>query len=223
MADKKTALILGASGLVGSHTLRLFLNDPAWTDVNTFNRRPLQQRHGKLQEHIVDFDATEQWRAKLQGDLLFSAMGTTLKKAGSEEAQWQVDYDYQYNCAKAAAENGVKHYMLVSSYGADTESRFFYYRMKGQLDRDVVTLGFESVSILRPSALLGNRDETRLAETAGIALIKGLTALPGLRRFRPIHAETVGRAALHLANEARSGTAIFTLDEIHELAEKYTQ
>ena len=108
-------------------------------------RRSLNINNPKLEEHIVDFDKIELWKNNLSGDELYSALGTTIKKAGSKEAQYKIDFTYQYEAAKAASENGVKKYLLVSSLGANSKSSNFYLRMKGSLDEKVQQLSFDQI------------------------------------------------------------------------------
>ena len=138
----KTAVVIGATGLVGSELVALLLADSRFETVKVFVRRSTGRQHPKLEEHLVNFDAVETWKEQLTGDVLFSAMGTTLKQAGSKDAQYKIDYTYQYNVAKAAAENGVPQYVLISSAGASPKSRIFYSRMKGELEESVKKLTF---------------------------------------------------------------------------------
>ena len=114
----KTAIVIGATGLVGSALTSQLLEHPEFSGVKVFVRRSTHLSHQKLREHIVDFDKIDDWKHLLQGDVLFSAMGTTLNKAGSKAAQYRIDYTYQYNVAAAAASNGVPAYVLISSAGA---------------------------------------------------------------------------------------------------------
>jgi len=192
----KIAIVIGATGLVGSHLLKLLLEDDSYGKVKVFHRRSTEVSHPKLEEHIVDFDHIDKWKTELTGDCLFSALGTTIKKAGSKEAQYKIDYSYQFEVAKAAAENGVSHYALVSSIGANANSKSFYTRIKGELDDAVQHLGFDSVLILRPSFLDGVRNEFRFGERFGIALANVVCKLPGLRKYHPIKAETVAQALI---------------------------
>lgn len=191
----QTALIIGATGLVGSHLLQQLLVSKEYSAVRIFVRRPTGIEHEKLAEFVVDFEQPELWHKELQGTVLFSTLGTTLARAGSKEAQYQVDYTFQYEAAAAAAKNGVAQYVLVSSAGADVKSAFFYSRMKGELDRDVQALPFTCVRIVKPSVLDGDRAEKRLGESIGLALGKFLAPLiPPLRKYRPIHARKVALA-----------------------------
>src|SRR4030066_986146 len=142
----KTAIVIGATGLIGKHLTKFLLDDPAYSSVKVFVRRTLNISNPKLEEHVVDFDEISIWKDKITGDELYSAMGTTIKKAGSKEAQYKIDFTYQYECAKAASENGVGKYLLISSAGANIKSGHFYLRMKGELDKKVSELPFQQLN-----------------------------------------------------------------------------
>ena len=135
------ALVIGATGAVGKDLVDQLLKDDAFERVTAFVRRPLGIEDPKLTAHVIDFDHPEQWSHLLQGDVLFSCLGTTIKAAGSQANQWKVDYTYQYEAAKAARENGVDTYALVSSVSATPKSKIFYTRMKGELEEAVKQLG----------------------------------------------------------------------------------
>src|SRR5262249_42306547 len=144
----------------------------------------------------------------VRGDVAFSALGTTAKQAGSKEAQKKVDYDYQFAFAAAAAKNGVPSYVLVSASSADAASRMFYSRIKGELDRDVQTLGFERVRILRPSLLGGDRKQPRVGERLGSALLGAVNALGIARKYREINGDVVAKAMINAAMDPEKGTRI---------------
>lgn len=201
----KKAILIGATGLVGSHILQLLLLDERYESVKVLHRRSTGISHPKLIEHIINFDDQESWKMLVFGDHLFSALGTTLKKAGSKDAQYKIDYTYQYNFAKIASENGVSNYALVSSLGANPDSGSFYPRIKGELDKAVQELSFNNTLILRPSFLDGNRDEFRLGERIGIAVAKVVCKIPGLKKYHPIKAETVANAMIEGVNKNTSG------------------
>jgi uncharacterized protein YbjT (DUF2867 family) len=131
------ALVIGASGLVGSELTRHLSGNEQYEKIKIFTRRPLNISDPKLEEYVIDFDQPKQWKGLVQGNVLFSALGTTRKNAGSKGAQFKVDYKYQYNFAKAASENGVENYILISSAGSSPTSKFFYTRMKGILEKDI--------------------------------------------------------------------------------------
>ncbi|PWJ42589.1 NAD-dependent epimerase/dehydratase family protein [Sediminitomix flava] len=217
---KKTALVIGATGLVGKNLVQLLLHDAAYDKVIVFARRSTNIGHSKLQEHIVDFDHIESWKELLKGDVLFSAMGTTIKKAGSKDVQYKIDYTYQYDVAKAASEQGVNQYVLVSSSGANAKSPIFYARMKGELDEAVIKLNFEKVAIIRPSVLVGEREERRFGEMIGIKLGKVLSAiLPPIAKYKPIRGETVAQAMINsLKVPTDKKLLVYELDSVFTLA-----
>lgn len=212
----KTALVLGATGLVGSALVDQLLISETYEKVILFLRRSSGKHSEKLVEHIIDFDDPESWKHLVKGDVLFSAFGTTIKKAGSQDNQFRIDYTYQYQFAEVSKNNGVATYILVSSAGANSKSKVFYSRMKGQLDDAVKALGFENLVILKPSVLVGQRNESRFGETLGIFLGRLLTRLPGLQKYRPIEAVTVAKAMIN--GVAGSGHRTFVLNELFDLA-----
>ena len=213
----KTAIVIGATGLVGSHVLRQLLDDDRYSTVKVFHRRSTGVEHEKIEEHIINFEDIGNWKDLLTGDDLYSALGTTIKKAGSQEAQYTIDYTYQYEVAKAAAENGVKKYSLVSSAGADDQSRLFYSRLKGELDKVVKDLPFELITILRPSILDGERNENRPGEKFGMLMVRIFTKIPGLKKYRPIFAGKVAEGMINSLHKCPAGYHIFELDEIFYL------
>lgn len=215
----KTALLLGATGLVGDYLLRQLLLDDRFGTIRIFTRRPTGYQNAKLEEHIVDFRQPQQWSPLLTGDVLFSTLGTTLKQAGSQQAQYEIDYTYQFQAAQAAAENGVEAYVLVSSAGADAESLLFYSRMKGELERDIKKLPFRRIRILQPGMLAGPRQEPRTGEKIGLVLGSVLSQLPLLRQYRPIHARTVAQALLNAGLDETSGVRTDTLEGVFTRAE----
>jgi len=218
----KTAIIVGASGLIGKTLVRKLLEDSRYNSVKVFVRGSINISTSKLVEHIVDFDKITDWKNKITGDELYSAMGTTIKKAGSKEAQYKIDVTYQYEFAKAAAENGVKSYFLVSSSGANTKSKLFYMKIKGELEENVKLLPFKKIRIFRPSLLLGERSEKRFGEKAAERLLKIVVPLfPFLKNQRPIEGEKVARAMIGSANETDSERIkIFEPLEIFSVADK---
>ncbi len=212
----KTALVIGATGLIGNLLTLKLLNDDRYQVVKIFVRTSSQIIHPKLQEHIVDFENIDNWKNFLVGDELFSALGTTIKKAGSKKAQYNIDFNYQFNVAKFASLNGVKNYFLVSSLGANSRSKNFYLKMKGELDEKVQQLNFEKVRIFRPSILVGKRSEKRFGENLGIKFAGVITKLiPALKKYRPIRAEIVAEAMIKSANQNLSDKiVIYESDKI---------
>ena len=211
------ALVIGATGAVGKDLVEQLLKDDTFERVDVFVRREMPLLSSKLVSHVVDFDHPEGWSDLLTGDVLFSCLGTTIKAAGSQDAQWKVDYTYQYEAAKAARANGVQQYILVSSVGADAKSKIFYSRMKGQLDEDVAKLGFPGCFILRPPSLI-RKGSDRFGEKAGVVVLKALNAIGLMRSWTPMPTEDVAAAMVRLAKSGKTGHGIITSQEIRIFA-----
>lgn len=216
----KTAIVLGATGLTGSRLVDMLLGDKRFSMVKIFVRRSTGISNKKLEEYIVNFDKPEEWQNRVTGDMLFSAMGTTIKVAGSKEAQYRIDYTYQYQMASIAAANGVKQYVLISAGGADAGSSIFYSRMKGELERDVQQLSFDAIHILRPGILSGNRKEVRIGERIGIAVMRVIGAVPGLGTLRPIDVGIVSAAMINAAMSLDKGTHVYGMGDVFRLGGK---
>ena len=212
-----TANIIGATGLVGKQLVRLLLDDDRFEKVCIFVRRDSGLTHQKLEQQIIDFSKPETWKNKLKGEVLFSALGTTLKQAGSKEKEYEVDFTYNLNFAKQAKEKGIENYVLVSSIGANSKSGIFYTRMKGELDEAVSKLGFKNLVILRPSSLVGNRQKKRLVEIISIPVARFLTKFV-FRNYRPIDDIIVAKAMINGALASDSSKTIWENPEIFELA-----
>jgi uncharacterized protein YbjT (DUF2867 family) len=213
---KLTANIIGATGLVGKQLVQQLLNDNRFETVRIFVRRDTGIKHLKLEQQIVDFAKVETWEKLLTGEVLFSALGTTLKQAGSKEKQYEIDFTFNLNFAQKAKEKGIENYVLVSSVGANSKSGIFYTRMKGELDEAVSKIGFENLAILRPASLTGNRENRRLAEEISVPVLNFLTRFV-MKNYRPISGETVANAMINGAlskNENKTiweGTEVFNL------------
>lgn len=215
-----TALVIGSTGLVGGKLLKVLLADPRFDRVVSFARRPLPFSDPKLDAQVVDFRSPEAWAGKVKGDVLFSALGTTRKQAGSLETQYEVDFTFQYQTARAARQNGVETLALVSSSGADETSRIFYSRMKGELERDVIALGFPRTRILRPGLLAGEREQARPAEHAAVVVSRVLHRVPGLHWIRPIEGEQVARALVAAWADGGEGMKRYGMRDVFALAER---
>jgi uncharacterized protein YbjT (DUF2867 family) len=209
------ALVIGSTGMVGRELVKQLCDNTEYVQILSFVRRPSGFIHSKLKEHVVNFDQPESWKELLKGDVLFSCMGTTLAAAGSKASQYKVDYTYQYETARMAAENNVPVYVLVSSTGANANSALFYPKIKGQLDEAVQKLGFKSVQILRPGQLYGERQQKRSAELFAVKMMFAMNSLGIFKKYRPIHASEVAKAMISAAK--RTGSNIFTLDELFKL------
>lgn len=211
------ALIIGATGATGSDLTQMLLADEAYDEVHIFVRKNIALSHQKLKVHIVNFDDLSSWAAELNGDVLFSALGTTLKAAGSKEQQWRVDYTYQYEVARKAMENGVPTYILVSSFMADASSRNFYLRMKGQLEDDIRALHFVSTTIMRPPSLV-RKSTDRLGEKISIKLLNALNAIGLLKSIAPMKTELVAQAMISAARRHTEGFTISEAPQMRQLS-----
>jgi uncharacterized protein YbjT (DUF2867 family) len=200
----KVAIIIGASGLVGRMLLEQLLNHSEFEQVKIFVRRKTDIVHSKLQEEIINFKDIDSWKHLVQGDVFFSTMGTTIKKAKTKENQYRVDFTYQHEFAKVAAENGVSTYVLVSSIGADSKSSVFYTRMKGELDEAVSRLNFKRIVIFRPSFLDGNRPEVRVGERIGMAIGHFVTRFV-FRNYKPIPISVLAARMISYALDEKEG------------------
>jgi uncharacterized protein YbjT (DUF2867 family) len=190
------AVVAGATGLVGQALVRQLAADPQWREVRALVRRvPRPELDAPRVVTVeVDYRRLEPPPPWAAADQAFCALGTTMRQAGSEAAFREVDLDYPLALARAALAQGTRHFLLVSAIGASLSSRVFYNRVKGEVETAVSALGFRSVTIARPSLLLGDRGEFRPLEQAGKVL--GLFAPP---RWRPVPAERVARALVAAA------------------------
>lgn len=209
------AIVAGATGLVGRALVRQLAHDPAWREVRALVRRMPRGEAGSptLVQVPVDYERLDPPPSWAAADQVFCALGTTIRQAGSQAAFRRVDYDYPVALARAARASGARHFLLVSAVGADPHSRVFYNRVKGEVETAIAELGFRSVTIARPSLLLGKRAEPRLGEQVGKVL--GLLA-PA--RWRPVPAERVARALVEAAREDRPGVRIIENPELRASA-----
>ena len=207
------ALIIGATGATGKDLVTQLLADDTYSEVHCFVRKPLALTHPKLHAHVVDFDTPEAWSDLLHGDVAFSCLGTTLAVAGSKEAQWRVDYDYQYAFAQQCKANGVPTFVLVSAAMANAQSKVFYNRMKGQLQDAVKALDFPSLLIFQPSVLIRSNND-RGAENFSVKAIHFLNKIGIFKRYRPMPTNVLAQRMRREVATATEGVHTFTLDEI---------
>ena len=184
--NKKHALVLGATGATGQELVKFLIQDPIFEKVTIFVRRKVDLKHKKLNIHVIDFTKLDNYRKLVSGDVLFSALGTTLADAGSKENQYLVDFSYQYDFAKIASDNKVSTLSLVSSLGADENSLFFYTKIKGKLEQAVKLLNFENIQIFQPPSLIRQPELMRSGEKIGVKFFKTICSLGILNTFKPI-------------------------------------
>jgi uncharacterized protein YbjT (DUF2867 family) len=212
------AWVVGATGLVGRALLEASLADRRVDKLAAIVRRPLESSAAKLSTLVVDFERLEHELRGRQATHAFCCLGTTIKKAGSQAAFRRVDHDYPLAFGRAALAAGVKKLLVVTALGADPKSSIFYNRVKGELEANLAALGLPELHFLRPSLLLGEREERRRAEAIGMALAKplGKLMIGPLSRYRAIEGADVARAMLTLALDATPYAAV-TIHESSEL------
>lgn len=212
----KTALIIGSTGLVGAQLLNLILESPVYDKVVVFVKRDTAIKHPKLIQHLIDFDKIENYQNLVVGDDFFCTIGTTIKKAGSQEAFKKVDLIYPKQFAQIALKNKVSQFLIISSLGANEQSTNFYLKTKGEMEAFLKKLTFKSTIILRPSLLLGNRTEFRVGEKFGAIFMKTISILlfGELQKYKPIESKTVAKALFELAQQNQDGFKIYESNEI---------
>jgi len=213
---QKTALLLGATGMVGEQCLQQLLATDHYDKVITLTRKVLANKHPKHKNLIVDFDHLELSAANIKAEDVYCAFGTTIAKAGSQEAFRKIDVDYPLQIAKIAAKNGAQKFILVSSVGADSQSAVFYSKMKGVLEEAVSDLDFQSIVIFRPSILLGDRKEQRSGEAMGIALAKSLSFLfvGPLKKYQGTPVDLLAAQMVKWGTSEKTGVTIIENQEI---------
>lgn len=220
MAAERTALVLGATGLVGGELLTRLLDDPSWGRIAVLGRRPTGRTHPRLVEHLATLDAMDGCRDAFAVDAVFCCLGTTLRRAGSREAFRAVDLDAVARAAGVAASAGARQFLLVTAAGADAGSRVFYNRVKGEAEAAVIASGVPRVALVRPSLILGAREERRPAERAAQVVGGALAPLMvgPLRWLRPVAAGAVAAALKRLAEQPGDGLRVVENDRIFRLA-----
>jgi uncharacterized protein YbjT (DUF2867 family) len=209
------ALIVGSTGLVGGHLLQELLTSEHFSEVESWIRKPTGTVHPKLKERIVDFDRLDRMEVT-PATHVFCCLGTTIKKAKSQEAFRRVDYRYVAELAALAMRSGSKVFTVVSSVGADPKSGNFYLRTKGEMEEAVKQSGVPVVVILRPSMLMGERKEFRLGEQVGKWVMKAVhpLLLGSLRKYRGVGGADVARVMIRLSLESAPGVRIWEGDRI---------
>ena len=206
----KTALLAGATGLIGSQLLPLLLNSERYDKVIVVGRRAVPTIHPKLVQVVTELDKLEDVRLKLIADDVYCCLGTTMAQAGSKEAFFKVDFLYVVQLAALAAGNFAAQFMVVSSMGADAESRIYYSRVKGEMEAAVRQTPFRAIHIFRPSLLLGERTAPRLGErlgAVGLRLLRPLLRGP-LQKYQPVTGAAVATAMLRAAEQDGDGVRV---------------
>lgn len=215
----RTALIVGATGLIGKNCLYQLLETKEYTRVIALLRKPLAIKHHQLEQVIVDFGNLDNHKHQMIADDIFCCLGTTIGVAGSQENFRKVDFDYPVKVAEICLQQGATQFLLVSAMGANAASSIFYNRVKGEVEQAIANLHYNSFQIFRPSLLMGNRKEVRIGELIGKVLMKGLGFLfiGPLKKYKAIEGETVAKAMVKASLKGNSGKRIFQSDEIASL------
>ncbi|WP_433707880.1 oxidoreductase [Paenibacillus illinoisensis] len=216
----RKAVVIGATGLVGSLLVHRLLRQPEYGLVRILVRKRLDLDHPKLEQYVVDWDQLGDAKNLFYPmDDLYCCLGTTIKKAGSQEQFRKVDLHYPIEAAKLAHEQGVSQMLVISSMGANAGSRVFYSRTKGEMEEALSSVGFRSLHIFRPSLILGDRGEKRVGEQLAARLMtfmdrwmKGKAA-----KYRAIHASTIARAMINIALVRAKGNHVYSNEVIHAL------
>ena len=219
--NEQTAVVIGATGLIGNIVVEELLNDDAFSIVRTLTRKPLTIIHPKLQQRIVNFSDMNDYKEKFgEGDIIFCCIGTTQKKVqGDKEAYKKVDYDIPVNAARIGISRGYKKYVLVSAIGANESSSNFYLQLKGKTENAIKEFSFRSISIFRPAQLLGKRNEYRPAEKflQPVTRFISLFLFGSLKKYRSIQAKDVAKAMVKESKQNNPGVHYFEYTQIMQL------
>lgn len=214
--NRRTALVLGATGLVGQELTHLLLDSDYYDSVTVLVRKPLQWEHEKLKQNQVDFSTLEEHEELFAVDDVFSCLGTTIKKAKTKENFKKVDYDYTLQAARLAEKQGVKNFLVISSIGANSKSLFFYSQVKGKMEEEVQKLAINGIHIYRPSLLVGERQEFRFKEKTAEKLFYNIPFVfkGALKKYKPISAKDVSKGMYITALRNLTGIHIYYPEEI---------
>ncbi|MDZ5474491.1 NAD-dependent epimerase/dehydratase family protein [Bacillus sp. 31A1R] len=218
MKEQRTALILGATGLIGSELLTILLNSKEYSQVTIIVRRKIQNHHAKLKQvEISDFEQLSNHSDLFKVTDVYSCLGTTIKKAKSKENFKKVDYDYTLLAAELASENHVDNFLTVTALGSNPNSMFFYNQVKGNVERDLKKIPLSCVHIFQPSLLLGNRNEYRAGEKMAEKVSSALPFLFSgpLKKYKPIEGKTVAESIYKKALQNQKGFFIHASDSLY--------
>jgi len=222
--SRKTATVIGGTGLIGGHLMDWLQQDPSFQTVRALVRRPVSFAHSKVEMKLVNFEDHESVKLAIDGsDVIFCAVGTTQKKVkGDKDAYRKIDYDIPVNAARFCAETGCQQFLLVSSVGANSKSNNFYLKLKGEVEEAIQQFSIRSIAIFRPSVLLGKRAEFRLGEKIGQSFMGFFSffLIGKNEKYRPIEADFVAKAMVQTAKEGNSGTEIFEFEDIRYQAKQ---
>lgn len=213
----KSAILFGASGLVGSSLLDQLLDHPAYDKIIIVVRKPLPIKHPKLLMLIGDYASLPDLKDQIRADEVFITLGATKKKTPDQNEYYRVDHDYPVLAARIAKENGARSVLLVSAIGANANSKIFYVRTKGEVEADIIALGFEHTYIFRPSMLVGERKESRPAERLFIGLFSIINPLlrGSWKRYRSIKVKDLAAAMISAAGDPTVKVKRYQWQDMH--------
>jgi uncharacterized protein YbjT (DUF2867 family) len=219
MNAKKTALIAGASGLVGSALVQWLLKDEYYSEIKLLVRKKLPFKDKRIVQKEVDFAQLENYSEHLKADDVYCTLGTTIKKAGSQAAFKKVDYEYPLQLGKIAKQNNAQKFLIVTALGSDAKSPIFYNKVKGEVERDLKSLKFPELYILQPSLLVGNRQEKRAGEKAAILAFSVLNNLMfgPMKKYRSVDVSVVAFTMFHAAKQFNDKFRVIQSDEIQNI------
>lgn len=216
---KKTAIILGASGLTGGLLLEKLIVDDRYESIKLFSRSSIKGLPNKVKQYIGNLLELEQFKNDFTGDEVFCCIGTTAKKTPDKSLYRDIDYGIPVAAAKLAKANGINTFLVISAMGANKKSSVFYNRTKGEMEQEVLNQAIPRTSILRPSLIGGERNEQRLLEKIGLVVFKVIQPLfiGPLKKYRIINADSIAQAMLNLANTTSNTDVIITSYDIEQL------
>jgi uncharacterized protein YbjT (DUF2867 family) len=216
----KKAIIVGATGLIGSKLLGILLADSSYGEVLVIGRKKIRVRNTKLTQLIVEFEYLDHYAASITGDVLFCCIGTTRHQTPDLVEYRKIDHDYPVTLAEIAVKNGIGQYHLVSAIGANAKSSTFYTRLKGETEEDIKNTGLQSLHIYQPSILIGRRKRMRILEWLAIAVmvVAGPFLIGSLKKYRAIKGSTVAAAMFKRSLKYKPGVFIYTSDIIKQNA-----
>lgn len=216
----KTAILLGGTGLVGSHLLQLLIKDDSFGKVKLFGRSSVNISHDKLEEYILDLKDLNSHKEKFNGDVVFCCIGTTKSKTRDRSKYREIDYGIPVNAAELCKVNNIACFIVISALGADANSRIFYNRIKGDMEEAVLSKQINHTYILQPSLIGGNRDETRIGESIAKFLMNLIEPLMlgDLKKYRSIHPSTIAKAMLYLGKRCDLENQRIASDRIKKIA-----
>jgi uncharacterized protein YbjT (DUF2867 family) len=207
---ERSVLIAGATGLTGSEFLKISASENKLDKIVVLTRReiPSIKDNPLFEQNKINFDRLSDYKSIINAEIIVCSIGTTIKKAGSEEEFRRVDYEIPYKLARFASENNSSYFILVSSVGADESSRNFYLKVKGELERDIKKLNFRGIHILHPSLLIGDRKEKRAGEKIGQKLSKLFSPLIPAK-YRPVDVNLVGKKIHDICVNPSDGVHVY--------------